>query len=349
MIKFIHCADLHLGIKKYGIINPKTGVCTRIEEDLKQFDRVVNYAIKKKVNYFIIAGDVFDKRKPDEYVRKEFVKRIRRLISKKIVTVILIGNHEGVTAKDTAHCLSGEQIISKNKYLYIVDEVKTLEFKDLSIICLPYYSKMNNAFFSKKVPAILIGHMEIKGSKQNGHVFNGGISPLIFDRDLVYVGMGHIHEYQQVGRVVYAGGINRINFGDEGIKKGFIKGTILSNKCDWKFVKMDSRVFKTIEGKWSDDLLNEIKRIKVDGEVVRIIISSTKKYVPITEIKRILHEHGATVDSVIVKRKVAVKIRDKHYRSSIKPEKLLKRYLSGKKERTIKKGLKILKKVRECC
>jgi len=42
VIKFIHCADIHLGIKKYGKLNPATGINTRIEEDLKQFDKISN-------------------------------------------------------------------------------------------------------------------------------------------------------------------------------------------------------------------------------------------------------------------------------------------------------------------
>jgi len=67
LIKFIHIADLHLGIKKYGKLNPKTGLNTRVEEDLKQLDKVINYAIKNKYKYFFIAGDVFDKRNPERY------------------------------------------------------------------------------------------------------------------------------------------------------------------------------------------------------------------------------------------------------------------------------------------
>ena len=50
-MRFIHCADLHFGLQKYGSVDIKTGLNSRIKEDLEQFDKVVNYAISKKRNF----------------------------------------------------------------------------------------------------------------------------------------------------------------------------------------------------------------------------------------------------------------------------------------------------------
>jgi len=54
-MKIIHFADLHLGVERYGYINPETGLSTRLEDFLKALDQVVDYAIDNSVD--LIATD----------------------------------------------------------------------------------------------------------------------------------------------------------------------------------------------------------------------------------------------------------------------------------------------------
>lgn len=349
MIKFIHTADLHLGIQKYGKINSNTGINTRIEEDFKQFDRVVNYAIEKKVNLFLIAGDVFDKRKPDDIVKKEFAKRLKILIQSKIITVVLIGNHEGVTAKDTAHCLSAEKILTDKKYLHIVDDARVIELENILIACLPYYNdKILTGFFLKKgVDAILLGHALIKGAKQNGYIFTKGMHPLSFKhKQFVYMGYGHIHEHQSIGKAVYSGGINRINFSDEGIKKGFMYGIIANHQISSKFITLDSRRFLSINEEWQSGIKKIIDKYDIFKTIVKLNLTDKTgvSVIPVSRIKSYLIKRGAIVDSVNIIRENKVKIRDRKYKN-ISPQKALERYLKGEKDSVIKKGIEILDKV----
>lgn len=347
MIKFIHTADLHLGIQKYGKINSITGINTRIEEDFKQFDRVVNYAIKKKVNLFLIAGDIFDKRKPDDIVKKEFAKRLKILIQSKIITVVLIGNHEGVTAKDTAHCLSAEKILTDKKYLHIVDDARVIELENILIACLPYYNDkiLTPGFLLKKgMDAILLGHALIKGAKQNGYIFTKGMHPLSFKhKQFVYMGYGHIHEHQSIGEAVYSGGINRINFGDEGIKKGFMYGIIANHQTSRKFITLDSRVFLTIDEKWRSGIKKLIDKYQVRNVIVKLnlIDNSGTGVIPISKIKNYLISRGAMVDSVNIIRTTQIHVRDKAYKN-ILPREALKKYLCRESKSVIAKGMQIL-------
>jgi len=350
MIRFIHCADLHLGIKKYGKINPKTGINTRIEEDLKQFDKIVNFAIKKECNYFFIAGDIFDKRKPEDIVKREFAKRLKKLKRKKIVTVIVIGNHEGVTATDTAHCLSSEKVLSSSRYLYIVDDNKVVETDDLNIICMPYYDRHINFLERVKYPSIVIGHLEMYGAKQGEYTFKNenSVNPKIFNnKNIVYVALGHIHNRQKVGKAIYSGSINRINFGDEHSIKGFIYGNMKGKKCIWKFIQLKSRRFKTIRDIWSKKLIENIKEELLENTIIKVIVFvDAGEVVPIYDIKKAIINKGGVIDSVVINSNIKKKIRDKKYAKRRKPEEFLRHYLLGKKERTIKRGLKILEKVK---
>lgn len=349
-MRFCHLADIHLGIKRYGITNPKTGLNTRIEEDLNQLDRIINFAIKKEVKLFLIAGDVFDKRKPDEIIQREFAKRLKVLIDKQITTIVLIGNHEGTTATDTAHCLSSINEISDSKYLHIVDEAKVMEFKEFNLLvaCLPYDRKDQHIDFLLKrdIPTILLGHTLISGANQNGFIFKNGMSILSYKvKQIIYKAFGHIHEHQKIGSYVYSGSINRINFGDEGNKKGFIYGIVKDGKCKWQFKRLKSRAFKTIDTVWGSGIKKMINKLNIKDVVVKLNIQDEKgnAVIPIVNIKKFLDEKGAIIDSVNIIREAKEQVRDKSYSTDLSPIKMLKRYLREEKDEVINKGIKILK------
>lgn len=352
-MRFIHLADLHFGIKKYGITNPETGLNTRIEEDLNQFDKIINFAIKIEVKLFLIAGDVFDKRKPDEIIQREFAKRIKRLIDEKIIVIVLIGNHDGTTATDTTHCLSSIVEINDSKYLHIVDEAKVMEFNELNLLvaCLPYdrNDKYIDFLLKKDVPTILLGHTLISGANQNGFIFKKGMSVLSYKvKQIVYKAFGHIHEHQKIGSYVYSGSINRINFGDEDNKKGFIYGMIKDGKCKWKFKQLRSRMFKTIDAIWGTGIKKMISKLDIKNTVVKLNIKDEKgnAVIPIVNIKKFLDEKGAIIDSVNIVRETKEQVRDKSYNTDLSPYKMLRRYLRNEKKETVDKGIKILKGIK---
>ena len=61
MVKFIHCADLHLD----SPFKSKSHLSPKIFEDgqksaYESFKNIVDLALKKEVDFIIIAGDLFD-------------------------------------------------------------------------------------------------------------------------------------------------------------------------------------------------------------------------------------------------------------------------------------------------
>ena len=61
MVKFIHCADLHLD----SPFKSKSHLSPKIFEDVQKsayesFKNIVDLALKKEVDFIIIAGDLFD-------------------------------------------------------------------------------------------------------------------------------------------------------------------------------------------------------------------------------------------------------------------------------------------------
>ncbi|MCD2138984.1 metallophosphoesterase family protein [Salinicoccus halitifaciens] len=100
MVKFIHCADLHLD----SPFKSRTRMPKNIFEDLisstyKSVTRMIDIAIKEQVDFIIIAGDVFDKEnrtlKSETFLKRQF----ERLKDNGIFVYMLHGNHDPLTEK----------------------------------------------------------------------------------------------------------------------------------------------------------------------------------------------------------------------------------------------------------
>jgi exonuclease SbcD len=350
-MRFVHCSDLHLGIYKYGKMNYHTGLNTRLEEDLSLLDYVIDFAKDYKADFMFISGDVFDRKKPDAIVRREFIKRMKRLQEAKINTIVLMGNHDNVRAFDNEHCLAGEKLLT-NKHLYIVDRCGKIDFPQyaLSIVTMPSdqvkYDLVSNLEYDN---AIVVGHFTIRGAKKDNHTFAGNeyISKKYFnDARIRYVAMGHIHQSQRISKkIAYSGSLNRIDFGDEYSQKGFIIGVLKNGAVALKFKTVEARKFLTIKNEWKKGLKKEMDTIDVKGKITRAILKSGyATYVPIDKIKKYLISRGAIVDSIKIDRQRNVATRDKQYTQNKSIIDLLKIYFKDDMK-LIDMGIKILKEV----
>ncbi len=93
-MKIIHFADLHLGVETYGHFDPATGLSSRLEDYLKVFDELVDYALANGVDLVLFAGDAYKSREPSQTQQRELAKRIKRLSAGGVPLFMLIGNHD---------------------------------------------------------------------------------------------------------------------------------------------------------------------------------------------------------------------------------------------------------------
>src|SRR6266705_2902732 len=84
-LKIAHLADTHIGMENYGRINPDTGLNQRMHDLLNSLDEAIDGAI---------AGDIYKTRDPTPTHQREFARRVLRLSSAGIRTVIVAGNHD---------------------------------------------------------------------------------------------------------------------------------------------------------------------------------------------------------------------------------------------------------------
>jgi exonuclease SbcD len=110
------------------------------------------------------------------------------------------------------------------------------------------------------VPAILAGHFSVNeashGSEQNIMIGRDAALPrsVLADPTWRYVALGHIHKHQTLNGdyqppVLYAGSIERIDFGEEREPKGFVVAEISDGPTTWEFVagyRRQARPFVTV-------------------------------------------------------------------------------------------------------
>ncbi len=85
--KFLHFSDCHLGYRQY---NSKD----RFNDFGRAFMDVINTAIDERVEFVILAGDLFQKRSIDALTLNSAMRGLERLARAKIPCIAVEGNHE---------------------------------------------------------------------------------------------------------------------------------------------------------------------------------------------------------------------------------------------------------------
>jgi exonuclease SbcD len=143
------------------------------------------------------------------------------------------------------------------------------------------------------VPAVLTTHLSVSEAKQGSEqsVMIGRdvtiLRSLLADPAWDYVALGHIHKHQELNNgqhppIIYSGSLERIDFGEESERKGFVMARLERGRCDWEFVPVSARPFVTIRTDVTQsedpmtDILDELVQHHLDGAVVRLIIKATE-------------------------------------------------------------------------
>lgn len=284
MPRILHFSDLHIGTENYGRLNPETGLSTRLEDFLRAFDFVVDYALENDVDLVLFTGDAFKNRDPSPTHQREFARRIRRLIEADKPVFLLVGNHDMPNSPTRAHSLDIYATLALDR-VHVGDRPNIHRINTahgpVQVAALPWLTR--SRFLAKEEtqglspeeidrlirdrleqlvyklverinpdePAILAAHLTVEGAEWGAErsVMLGSdltipksvLAQEVFD----YIALGHIHKHQVVSHrplMVYAGSIERIDFGERNDPKGFVVVDIERGKPPaWQFVETPTR------------------------------------------------------------------------------------------------------------
>jgi exonuclease SbcD len=110
---FIHVADTHLGNEQYGVRE-------RFNDFSRAFWHIVNEAIARRVDFVVIAGDLFNKRAIDALTLIHAIEGLRRLKDARIPVIAIEGNHDRSYYRDGT---SWMQFLCYQDYLILLHPI----------------------------------------------------------------------------------------------------------------------------------------------------------------------------------------------------------------------------------
>lgn len=95
MLSFVHAADLHLGSPFAGIGTVDEDVAARLRHATVQaFENLVDLCLARRVDFLLVAGDVYDSANRTLAAQLAFLDGLRRLAAAGIYSYVAHGNHD---------------------------------------------------------------------------------------------------------------------------------------------------------------------------------------------------------------------------------------------------------------
>ena len=287
-MKFIHCADIHLGANLFEIEE-------RFEDMGKAFEQVCDFALTEKVEFIIIAGDFFHNKVLNPKTLEQAIYSLEKLKNANIPVFLTEGNHDMETYSNVYSWL---QFLSSRGYIKLLRPNKKKEGKILTtwdgkegsiyhadnvdIIGLgypgstagKYIENVNNELEelikNKELgdkPIICMLHTGIDKfvTEAMGGVRESEIEPLLEKVD--YLALGHIHtRYEDAEKKYYnPGSIECVRISDNPFDKGYYYIVM-----DTESRKVESE-FKLVKTRNSVNLVinvNELNAEKFEEEII---------------------------------------------------------------------------------
>lgn len=226
--RFIHAADIHLDSPLRGLAGYEGPAVECIRTATRQaFDNLISEAVNQKVDFVVIAGDLYDGDWRDYQTGLFFARQMGRLTKANIPTFVLHGNHDAenqitrrLTLPDGVHVFP-----TRKPETFMLDELRVAlhgqSFRQRDItdnLAIAYPEPVNGAF------NIGVLHTGLGG--MGGHA---NYAPCSLD-DLVakgydYWALGHVHQdaiLHQNPHIVFPGNLQGRHIRETGPKGAYL-------------------------------------------------------------------------------------------------------------------------------
>ncbi|MBS0263446.1 MAG: DNA repair exonuclease [Planctomycetes bacterium] len=248
MLRFIHAADVHLdsplkGLEKYpGAPVDEIRGATR-----RALDNLIDLAIARKVDFVLIAGDLYDGDWKDHNTGLYFVNRMHRLREAGIPVVLISGNH------DAANKMTRSLQLPDNVEMLPAGKpgsAKLSRFADLGVAIhgqsfekAGEFGNLARGYPSKKSGLFNIGLLHTSLDGAEGHE---PYAPCTIDdlrqKGYDYWALGHVHNRQICfadPHIVFPGNIQGRHIRENGAKGCYVVTVDAQSTCHLDFVPLD--------------------------------------------------------------------------------------------------------------
>lgn len=236
-----------------------------IEVNFSVFAQAIEKCLSLGLDKIFHGGDIFTSRKgQSEIVLNAFKFILDQCQTAGIQLIAIGGNHDKQSYVSETSVLDA---FTGHPALIVFSPYGAIQYEDIIFHFLPYfdedlsypeYIKLIECPVDKK--NILITHIAVDGVQNNsGSKVENELDVDVFSKfDLVLV--GHYHNRQILGHIVYTGSTHQANFGEDD-RKGC---TIIYDDCSYSFESFVTPSYKTIE----------IKAEEIDSKLLKLVKSA---------------------------------------------------------------------------
>jgi len=234
-ISFLHAADIHLDSPLKGLERYENAPVDRIRGATRRaFTRLIDLAIDKRVDFVLLAGDLYDGDWRDYNTGLFLVRQLGRLRDHEIPVIVIAGNH------DADNKMTRVLRLPDNVRLLAHDRPETVRLKDLDVAI--HGQSFAKAAVTENLAAsypasisgcINIGLLHTGMGGENGHE---RYAPCTLEelrlRGYDYWALGHVHTRQVLCNdppVIFVGNVQGRHIRETG-PKGCLISTIGSDR-----------------------------------------------------------------------------------------------------------------------
>lgn len=248
-VKILHCADFHIGAQM-STLGDKAGL--RRNDLLLTFEKIIGICRTEKVEFLLIAGDLFDRINVEPQIVSEVIEHIASIPD--TVVAISPGNHDPLSIDSCYHLREWPQntVIFSDALSYVLFEEKG--------VCLwgggftstyvhdPMLAEFRGAHRDDLVN-ICVLHADLMQTGQSG-IYNPITREMIAALPFDYLALGHVHKRSLIkkeGRTffAYCGCPDGHGFDEPG-EQGVYIGSVSKGRHTLQFVKTSSRIYREI-------------------------------------------------------------------------------------------------------
>ena len=199
-MRFIHAADIHLDSPLSGLAAYPDAPAAQLRNATRDaFCELVNRAIEEKIDFMVIAGDLYDGSWRDHNTGIFFCREMGRLRRAAIPVFVLFGNHDAeseMTRKldlpDNVRCFAANK-----------PQTFTLDALRVALHGQSFKHKETTDNLAAAYPPPVVGYYNIGvlHTALEGHISHANYAPCsraeLHARGYQYWALGHVHEFAQ--------------------------------------------------------------------------------------------------------------------------------------------------------
>jgi DNA repair protein SbcD/Mre11 len=255
-LKFIHTADLHLDTPFRGLTGWNPLLAEKLKDaTYKSLGNIVDLCIVEKVDFLLVAGDIFDCDCGSLAAQLRFLKELKRLSDIGIAVYFICGNHDHLGSWDM------KLTLPPGVYRFGSEKVERMTYSRDGVKLADIYgiSYQTNHVTVNLVPKYLIGEdpaplsiamlhgmADIVGPDKNYAPFS--VNDL-HDQPFDYWALGHVHKAGRLNQdppMVYPGNPQGRDFGETG-QKGCVLVEVNGGKPELRFIPVQHLRFEEIK------------------------------------------------------------------------------------------------------